>query len=135
MTRSRRYELQHDAAQDERRRVADTRPQPINLPEAAFGPHPLEFGRRAQVWAWVPFTDGRQWRLPGEAAAWNDRVVQFEWWSLKGGGTRSTTVWRQAVTVRSGADHNCDHFLPWLTEPPGDQRRSVREGFSPNSSA
>lgn len=116
VTRSRRYELQHDAVQDERRRAAEARPQAINLPEGAYGPRQLEFGTRAQVWAWVPFTDGRHWRLPGEAAAWNDRVVQFEWWSLKGGGTRSTTVWRQAVTIRTGADHNCDHFLPWMAD-------------------
>jgi hypothetical protein len=116
VTRSRRYELQHDAAQDERRRLAEARPQPINLPEGAYGTGALEFGSRAQVWAWVPFTDGRHWRLPGEAAAWNDRVVQFEWWSLKGGGTRSTTVWRQAVTMRTGGDHNCDRFLPWMAD-------------------
>lgn len=75
----------------------------------------VEYGPKREVWAWGPFTDGHTRRLPGTAVGWNDRIVEFEWWTLHGGGTRTTTVWRSGVTVRTTPEADAAPYLPWMS--------------------
>ena len=99
MTRNTRYEAYHDARQEERRRLAESRPRPISVPQGAYGAQRLERpAMHPTVWAWVPWTDGDVVRVEAIAEAWNDKVVLVSFYGP--GGRVQVSVWRQAVTNR-----------------------------------
>jgi hypothetical protein len=74
-------------------------PAVITLPVQAYGPQPIEWAERGPlVWVWISWAHKPAERVQGIATGWNDRVVVVEWDG--DGGTRSTVVWRNAVTLR-----------------------------------
>jgi len=74
---------------------------PVTLPSRAYGPEPLTWAERSRpsVWAWVQWPDRPAERVEASALGWNDRCVVVEFHGAH--GTVQTTVWRQAVTVRT----------------------------------
>lgn len=72
---------------------------PCTLPEAAWGPQPIEWQtEHPAVLAWITWPHKAAERVEGTAAGWNDRVVVVRWYTDR--GTRETVVWRNAVTRR-----------------------------------
>ena len=98
VTKNRRYEAHYDALND--RRIAEAEQRPCTLPSSAYGPQPIEWADRSRpaVWAWITWPHKIAERVPAFATGWNDRVVIVEWETDT--GTRSTVVWRNAVTRR-----------------------------------
>lgn len=102
VTKNKRYEAHYDRLNDQRIEKAASRPAPVTLPPAAWGPAPIEWvrtGSHPSVWVWISWNEGVATRIPARAKGWNDRVVIVEWDGE--GGFRDTVVWRTAVAQRS----------------------------------
>ena len=101
MGTSKRYAEHYDQLM--RDRLDEVRVAACTLPEAAYGPEPIEWVAkgtpRPAVWAWISWPHKPAERTAAFAAGWNDRVVIVVWNGDR--GELSAVVWRNAVTRRS----------------------------------
>ena len=101
MGTSKRYAGHYDQLM--RNRLDEPRLRPCTLPEAAYGPEPIEWvGKgtpKPPVWAWISWPHQPAERIAAFATGWNDRVVIVAWNGEH--GDMSAVVWRNAVTRRS----------------------------------